>query len=172
LAKRRRRKKNKQLHRGPKLDKFANPKLTKTGPNGRKLCRVCATEVKPPKRNYCSPECVKKWLWETRPNVRRRAVYLRDRGICHSCGIDVKTVSIRRARVEWNLPTSRKSVWDVDHILPLKLGGDHSLENLQTLCYLCHKTKTTTRDVPAIAENKRSRIKKNKNKSRRDIRKN
>jgi 5-methylcytosine-specific restriction protein A len=31
---------------------------------------------------------------------------------------------------------------EVDHIVPLALGGTNALENLQTLCGLCHRIKT------------------------------
>ena len=36
----------------------------------------------------------------------------------------------------------RKSLWELDHIVPLIDGGDHELSNLQTLCTPCHKRKT------------------------------
>lgn len=32
--------------------------------------------------------------------------------------------------------------WELDHILPLKYGGDHSYENTQPLHPHCHKEKT------------------------------
>lgn len=31
---------------------------------------------------------------------------------------------------------------ELDHILPIRFGGDNSPENLQLLCYNCHKIKT------------------------------
>jgi 5-methylcytosine-specific restriction endonuclease McrA len=34
------------------------------------------------------------------------------------------------------------SCWQADHILEVTNGGAHSMENLQTLCNSCHKTKT------------------------------
>ena len=37
---------------------------------------------------------------------------------------------------------------DVDHIRPLRDGGDNSRENLQALCVRCHEIKTA-RDVAA-----------------------
>lgn len=36
----------------------------------------------------------------------------------------------------------RRSLWEVDHIVPLIDGGSHAIENLQTLCTPCHKQKT------------------------------
>ena len=45
--------------------------------------------------------------------------------------------------------------WDIDHILPLAMGGTNAPENLQILCRSCHRTKTTHYDVPRIAKTKR-----------------
>jgi 5-methylcytosine-specific restriction enzyme A len=40
---------------------------------------------------------------------------------------------------------------DVDHILPLNLGGTHAPDNLQPLCHSCHSRKTATIDKPRLA---------------------
>ena len=32
--------------------------------------------------------------------------------------------------------------YEVDHIIPLWEGGDDSFDNLQLICYECHKTKS------------------------------
>ena len=46
---------------------------------------------------------------------------------------------------------------EVDHIVPLALGGDPvGFDNNQVLCYDCHKEKTKI-DVGAIAKQKRIR---------------
>ena len=45
--------------------------------------------------------------------------------------------------------------WDIDHILPLALGGTNEAENLQILCKPCHQAKTTKDDIPRIAKTKR-----------------
>jgi 5-methylcytosine-specific restriction endonuclease McrA len=76
--------------------------------------------------------------------VRRR-----DRTICAECQLD--TNALRRAvrgrgrarilREKGFVP--RKSLWELDHIVPLIDGGGHELENLQTLCKPCHKKKTS-----------------------------
>jgi len=36
----------------------------------------------------------------------------------------------------------RRSLWELDHIVPLVDGGSHDPSNLQTLCTPCHKKKT------------------------------
>lgn len=43
-----------------------------------------------------------------------------------------------------------------DHIIPDAIGGEPTLENCQVACKSCHKTKTTTEDVPRIAKAKRN----------------
>ena len=45
--------------------------------------------------------------------------------------------------------------WDIDHILPLAMGGTNAPENLQVLCRPCHRSKTTQSDIPRIAKTKR-----------------
>lgn len=47
--------------------------------------------------------------------------------------------------------------WEIDHIVPLALGGADTDDNLQVLCSPCHSEKTTRRDVPAIAKTERIR---------------
>jgi 5-methylcytosine-specific restriction protein A len=42
-----------------------------------------------------------------------------------------------------------------DHVIPDGLGGEPILDNCAVLCVACHKDKTTTKDVPAIAKTKR-----------------
>ena len=49
--------------------------------------------------------------------------------------------------------------WDIDHILPLALGGTNEPNNLQILCKPCHQTKTHHSDIPRIAKIKRLKAK-------------
>ena len=49
--------------------------------------------------------------------------------------------------------------WEIDHIIPLALGGPDSLENMQILCKICHRFKTNQRDITQIAKVKRLEIK-------------
>lgn len=59
------------------------------GPNGRRLCRQCETEVKPPRKTFCSKPCVDAFtLWRS-PALQRAAVLKRDGGKCRACGLDV-----------------------------------------------------------------------------------
>jgi len=61
------------------------------GPNGRKCCRQCGTETKPPARTFCSQACVDKWK-EARPSPSeaRTRVLARDRGVCAICRRDTE----------------------------------------------------------------------------------
>jgi 5-methylcytosine-specific restriction protein A len=58
------------------------------GPNGHLLCWWCKTEVTPPRRSWCSDECVHEWQIRSNVGYMRSCVFGRDSGICKSCGID------------------------------------------------------------------------------------
>jgi len=45
--------------------------------------------------------------------------------------------------------------WDLDHEIPLALGGADEPSNWVVLCRPCHRAKTRGADVPAIAKAKR-----------------
>lgn len=47
------------------------------------------------------------------------------------------------------------SCWQVDHIVEVVNGGKHEMENLQTLCNLCHKNKTAGMNRPSSNLRKR-----------------
>jgi 5-methylcytosine-specific restriction protein A len=124
------------------------------GPNGRGLCRWCALEVPRGRFTFCSAWCVHEWKLRTQPGYLREQVFLRDRGICALCGTDTAAALrlLRRSRggnraalmVHWK-PGSRRraSLWDADHILPVaEGGGECDLENLRTLCLVCHRAAT------------------------------
>jgi 5-methylcytosine-specific restriction endonuclease McrA len=84
----------------------------------------------------------------TDPRELRRQVRLRDRGFCTACRLD--TYALRRKlkgrgmakqlRAKGFVP--RRSLWEVDHVVPLIDGGNHDLVNLQTLCSPCHRRKS------------------------------
>jgi 5-methylcytosine-specific restriction enzyme A len=68
------------------------------GPNGRRLCRWCETEVKPPRRTWCgNPSCLHEWRIRRDPGYARDAVEERDKGVCALCGTDTGKLE-RRAR--------------------------------------------------------------------------
>jgi 5-methylcytosine-specific restriction protein A len=81
--------------------------------------------------------------------VRRRSLATRERldlylaahGRCQRCG--------------WALAPGTR--WEIDHVIPLALGGRDQADNLQVLCTACHGGKTHRIDVPAIAKTARIR---------------
>lgn len=89
-----------------------------------KLCRNCDNPVT--RRHYCSEECMDEfnrnnsWFWI------RKDILKRDRYTCQIC----------KTRL-------RKKFLDVDHIIPVVMGGQlFDKLNLRTLCKDCHKRKT------------------------------
>jgi 5-methylcytosine-specific restriction enzyme A len=130
------------------------------GPNGKNMCRNnCGKEVKPPRRTFCSNDCVHKYRIKSDLSYMRKAVFNRDKGICSLCKQDCEDIRLELALLkhrdknlfkaklqELKLRPSdayRKTFWDADHILPVcKGGGECGLENLRTLCIPCHRGVT------------------------------
>lgn len=121
--------------------------------NGKPLCRWCKGAVMPPRRSWCSDECVHEFLIRSGAESLRRAVYKRDKGICKQCGGDTDKILRVTSRTDnndiWQVFRSMgfnrdrfQSLWEADHILEVSAGGETSLENIQTLCVPCHKAKT------------------------------
>jgi len=71
----------------------------------------------------------------------RVALFQKRGGICHICGGKI------------NVGES----WDIDHCIPLAMGGEDSEENWELAHSVCHRTKTTD-DVANIAKAKRREI--------------
>ena len=89
---------------------------------------------KRPHSNALHRACVAYWK---RPHpfiVKREVMYC---GICD-------------ARIDLGL-----DVWDGDHEIPHALGGSDDPPNYRPLCLPCHRKKTFTKDIPAIAKMKR-----------------
>ena len=122
----------------------------------RGVCRWCGKEIlyragphegKLDRRRRWHPECVEAYE-ASDPREARRRIRKRDRGRCAACGLD--TYGLRRSlrgkgmtralRERGFVP--RRSLWELDHIIPLVDGGTHDPSNLQTLCTPCHKKKT------------------------------
>lgn len=77
------------------------------------------------------------------PAKVRKAAFDRAAGRCEGCG----------------LPLDGANRGEVDHILPLGLGGTSDLDNAQVLGKCCHGPKTAHQDVPAMAKADRLRKK-------------
>ncbi len=150
-----------------------NPDLFKLvrGPNGRNLCRYCGTETKPPRRTFCSAECVHQWNIRSNWSYARSQVIKRDKGICALCQMDCRKERrealklppeerVKRAE-ELGIPKHRlyKKWYDIDHIVPVCLDsceetGGVGLEGLRLLCLKCHR-KVTAELRARLAANKK-----------------
>jgi 5-methylcytosine-specific restriction enzyme A len=134
---------------------FADRATLRKGENGRGLCRWCDLEVPAGRFTFCSDWCVHEWRMRTDPGYLREQVLARDKGICAICGVDCRAAyfDLKRARglhrqkllARWGLKRiSRKTLWDADHIVPVvEGGGECDLENIRSLCLLCHRRETS-----------------------------
>ena len=102
---------------------------------GNKLCRNCDNNVAKNRKHYCSEKCMEQFNRDHSWFFIRKDVLRRDHYRCSIC----------KQRF-------RKKELDVDHIIPLQMGGQLlDKENLRTLCKECHKAKTRL-DREALAE--------------------
>ena len=74
---------------------------------------------------------------------QRLALFISANGACEACQIRLQP----------------GQSWDLDHIIPLALGGADETYNLKVLCNGCHKAKTNQQDIPAISKLVRLKIK-------------
>lgn len=84
------------------------------GPNGERLCRWCKGLVKPPRRTFCSQDCVDQALIRSSPQHLRRLTNERDKGVCAECGLDTKKIGNRfryLLSVHWKGITRTKRDW-------------------------------------------------------------
>ena len=142
--------------RGGRID----PKSLPRNEEGFAECRYCSGSIVPPRRTFCSPECVHQYRLRTSGTYLRRVVYERDHGVCAVCGLDTKSLAkqingsgdqereflIKEYKLGKRKIHKRKlggGLWDADHILPVHQGGGAcDLDNLRTLCIGCHKIVT------------------------------
>ncbi|MFH1133545.1 MAG: HNH endonuclease signature motif containing protein [Nanoarchaeota archaeon] len=94
--------------------------------HGNTCCRNCDRPVAAGRKHYCSQRCMEEfnrnhsWLF-VRGDVLRRDHF--------RCSICQKRF--------------RKAELEVDHIIPVRMGGDlFDKDNLRTLCRGCHKAKS------------------------------
>lgn len=113
-------------------------------------CKECGKSFLPNthQRKYCSAACLKK---KQRAVAKRKArallrlarvesvnpvtVFQRDKWRCQLCG--VKTPRRLRGSYEPDAP-------EMDHVVPLSLGGEHSYRNTQCACRSCNGKKSNT----------------------------
>lgn len=122
-----------------KVSRYIKPEYTA---NGEKICpippctKICEKWKNGNYKNYCSNHSGRDmYQYTSWPYLRSKAIK-RDNHTCQKCG---KT----------------RGLMEGDHIIPIALGGEEfDLDNVQTLCYHCHKRKTKS-DVFNIALKKR-----------------
>ncbi|XP_062972669.1 DNA annealing helicase and endonuclease ZRANB3 isoform X2 [Elgaria multicarinata webbii] len=115
---------------------------------------------------FCSHKCQDDFLFRTSQSYLRTKVFEIEHGVCQMCGLKAQELYLcvrdapknqRKCLLEssWmsKLPLTQLNdiilnptegnFWQVDHIKPVYSGGGQcSLENLQTLCTVCHKERT------------------------------
>lgn len=69
----------------------------------------------------------------------RMAIWTRCGGVCHICGEKID---------------GGREAWEVEHIIPLEMGGDDEGDNLAPAHVSCHRAKTKA-DAKHIAKAKR-----------------
>uniref|UniRef100_A0A6Q2XWK7 Zinc finger, RAN-binding domain containing 3 n=1 Tax=Esox lucius TaxID=8010 RepID=A0A6Q2XWK7_ESOLU len=126
----------------------------------------------------CSAVCQEEFQLRSSQSHMRARVLQTEQGVCQGCGLQAHQLYLkvrdappthRKEMLEntWLAQLSLKQLnemirapvegqfWQVDHIRPVYSGGGQcSLDNLQTLCTVCHKTRT------AQQAKERSKIKK------------
>lgn len=117
------------------------------------LCPVCGApkeKFEKRRRVYCSKKCSDEWGEWVVSWTYYRWLFIKKHGkFCDMCGItEVEAEAIGMERC-WD------TYFEVDHILPLVLGGSMWDEkNHQVLCYECHKKKTAD-DMKELARHRR-----------------
>ncbi|XP_028662380.2 DNA annealing helicase and endonuclease ZRANB3 [Erpetoichthys calabaricus] len=115
---------------------------------------------------FCSQVCQEEFLIRSNQSFMRAKVFETEHGICQQCGLNAQELFLRirdsplinRKAILENTWMARLSLtqlneiirnpteglfWQIDHIRPVYGGGGQcSLDNLQTLCTVCHKERT------------------------------
>lgn len=138
---------------------------------GNNLCRWCKGIVPKPKRTWCSDVCVNEYRLRSDREYAREQVFFRDAGICAKCGLDTTALKRAFVRALYEasgkyhttphpayatkqeavikrlealgFSAKRNTFWDLDHKQRVADGGGAcGMDNLTSLCVICHKTKT------------------------------
>ena len=144
---------------------WVDPKSLPKNVDGLNQCRWCSKSCIPPRKTFCSNNCVHEHRIRTNSRYMKDCVYKRDNAICACCKQDTKKIAREAKKYKQNknwseyyklleqhsIPPKRKlhlrglggGFWDADHIVAVKDGGGAcGLENIRTLCIKCHKQVT------------------------------
>ncbi|KAM0936696.1 putative DNA helicase chromatin remodeling SNF2 family [Dioscorea sansibarensis] len=116
---------------------------------------------------FCNLGCFQEYRIRTSQKALREALFQIEHGVCVNCKLDCHTlvqcirplsVARRKVYVRKTAPTLAKkrklfeklvyepvegNAWHADHIIPVyKGGGECRLENMRTLCVICHSEVT------------------------------
>lgn len=137
-------------------------------PHGVSLCPGTVRCVTSDADLFCSGKCREAFYFKRSSSAIRRTVAAVDRSICANCHVDCEALcaAITAARgkaarlrvvrrlhpqlLEHPVLCERVvtnpgpgTIWQADHIIPVGSGGgEAALENVQTLCVVCHALKT------------------------------
>ncbi|KAM4602169.1 DNA annealing helicase and endonuclease ZRANB3 [Polymixia lowei] len=128
--------------------------------------KACSTTGGPWDTRFCCHRCQEEFQLRSSQSYMRARVLEAEQGVCQECGLHAHQLylkvhdappSQRKEMLEntWLAQLSLKQLnemirapvegdfWQVDHIRPVYSGGGQcSLDNLQTLCTVCHKART------------------------------
>ncbi|KAH7652406.1 DNA helicase protein [Dioscorea alata] len=116
---------------------------------------------------FCNLGCFQEYRIRTSQKALREALFQIEHGVCVNCKLDCHTlvecirplsVARRKEYIRTTAPTLAKkrklfeklvyepvegNAWHADHIIPVyKGGGECRLENMRTLCVVCHSEVT------------------------------
>ncbi|ESN96326.1 hypothetical protein HELRODRAFT_189194 [Helobdella robusta] len=116
---------------------------------------------------FCSQNCEKIFRTKNSGSYMRRQVYEAERGVCQLCSLSAQQIYLdirnttsmeKRAQLIQQSPYVKLDVqmkermirnpqeglfWHVDHVTPVFAGGGEcDIDNLRTLCTICHKKVT------------------------------
>jgi 5-methylcytosine-specific restriction protein A len=119
--------------------------------DGNPLCRYCGNPVVRPRRWWCSDACVDQAKIRCWPAHAAAMCFDRDHHTCRECGVvdprhawSVKSIDREQFLMNLNDLKSRgydvkRAILEAHHVMPVKAGGGTcGLDNLVTLCQLCH----------------------------------
>lgn len=134
-------------------EKFCNDAATaRATDRSERPCKFCKVSFSPTvvdrRKIFCSPKCRVSWVYKEKSGntARRRTrkyggkyeslskwkIFERDGWTCQICGVETP----ERLSGLW-LPNSP----ELDHIIPLAKGGDHTKSNVQCACASCNRKK-------------------------------
>lgn len=136
-------------------------------------CGLDVHRLSPKRRTFCSDECVHEFSLRSSSSYMRQYIAKRDKYKCQICGLDCKgflrhlhqwvkekmagiaysewskrrkefeTEYFAQHGMEWVNTNNRSTFYDIDHVVPVILGGGQCGEdNLRTVCLSCHRKET------------------------------